>query len=445
MSYPHLATRLYNAPLLLTPGKAEVIEQVFRAHNEGRSVPPTAAAPRKELATPGMARAEGGYLRTTNGIALIQIVGTLVQRADSMDAASGLMGYNRIAAQLQAAVDDPRADAILLEIDSNGGEAAGVMDLTGKIAAANRRKPTWAIANEAAFSAAYWLASAAGRIAAPESAMVGSIGVVMLHVDQSAKDAKSGVTYTPIYAGERKVDFSSHAPLSDAARSVAQDEVDRLYEMFVNAVASGRTLDAQTVRDTQAGFLHAKAALEAGLIDAVESFDATLAALVVEAQRFRVYGPRAATSARTTIGEHIMTAPADKPAATAGATSMVEQLTEAQARGFVEGKAEGVKIGAQDERARIAAILTHAETDGRRALAEHLAFKTGNTVEDAVALLTAAPKQATGAINPLAEAMAGIPNPRVGPGSADDNALSGPRLDTGKVYQMRREATKAAS
>jgi capsid assembly protease len=415
MRYPHLATRLYNSLLLITPGKAEVIEQVFRAHNEGRATAlKTDEVPRRELALQGMTRTDSGYMRTQSGVALIQVIGTLVQRADSMDAASGLIGYNRIATQLQAAVEDPRADAILLEIDSNGGEAAGVMDLAAKIVAAKMKKPTWAIANEGAFSAAYWLASAAQRVPAPESGMVGSIGVVMMHVDQSIKDAKAGMVYTPIFAGDRKVDFSAHAPLSDDARATAQAEVDRLYEMFVASVADHRKLATEIVRDTQAGLFHAKAALDLGLIDAVESYDATLEALVAEGQRFRFYGPRAATSARATIGDSTMTtATADKPAATAGAVG-TEQLAAAQARGFTEGKAEGIKAGAESERARIAGILGHAEATDRRALAEHVAFKTGSTVEEAVAMLAAAPKTAAAPTNLLAAAMSKIPNPNVG-------------------------------
>jgi len=436
MRYPHLATRLYNAPLLITPGKAEVIEQVFRAHNEGRAAALKADdAPRKELAIGGTTRTEAGYLRTQTGVALIPIIGTLVQRADSLDAASGLIGYNRIATQLQAALDDPRADAILLEIDSNGGEAAGVMDLAGKIAAAKMKKPTWAIANEGAFSAAYWLASAAERVSAPASAMVGSIGVVMMHVDQSIKDAKSGVVYTPIFAGDRKVDFSSHAPLSDDARATAQAEVDRLYDMFVGSVSGNRKMDEQAVRDTQAGLFHAQAALDLGLIDAVESYDATLAALAAEGQRFRFYGPRAATS-RASPGEMTMTANAEKPAAPAGA----EQLAEAQARGFIEGKAEGVKLGTDAERTRIAGILAHSEATDRRALAEHLAFKTGNTVEEAASMLAAAPKATAAPTNLLAAAMAGVPNPQVGADGQPVNAEHKPVvISAGSVFEQRRK------
>lgn len=451
MSYPHLATRLYNAPLLITPGKAEVIEQVFRAYCEGRGEPGGPPPSRKELQAPGVTtRADGGYLRTQSGVALIPIVGTLVQRADSMDAMSGLIGYNRIASQLQAALDDPRVDAILLEIDSNGGEAAGLMDLAGKVSAARTKKPTWAIANEGAFSAAYWLASATGRVSAPESGMVGSIGVVMMHVDQSGKDAKAGIKYTPVFAGDRKVDFSSHAPLSDAAMQTAQDEVDRVYGLFVDAISANRKMAPQAVRDTQAGLFHAKAAVDLKLIDAVESFDATLAALEAEAQRFRFYGPRAATSARVPQGDTTMTANADKPAAPAGAAA--SELTEAQKRGFEEGKGEGAKAGSDAERTRISAILTHAEAEGRSKLAQHLAFKTTQSVEDAAAMLAAAPKEvaAKDPTNRFAAAMDAQGNPNLVPdGAASNNDAAG---DAGKpsvpvaanIYKFRRECVAKA-
>lgn len=433
MRYPHLATRLYNAPLLITPGKAEVIEQVFRAHNEGGKPMPE-APPRKEFAFGGATRTDAGYLRTQAGIALIPVIGTLVQRADSMDAASGLVGYNRIAMQLQAAIDDPRTSAILLEIDSNGGEAAGVMDLASKITAAKMKKPLWAVANEGAFSAAYWLASAAERVSAPASGMVGSIGVVMMHVDQSIKDAKAGVVYTPIFAGDRKVDFSSHAPLSDDARATAQAEVDRLYELFVSAVADQRPgMNAQAVRDTQAGLFHAQAAAELGLIDAVESYDATLSALEAEAMRFRVYGPRA--RAQLSEGANMEK---EKPAAGAA----VDHLAEAQARGFTEGKAEGTRLETQAateaERTRISGILAHAEAQDRRALAEHLAFKTGNSVDDAVALLLAAPK-ATGTTNLLAAAMAKVPNPAIGADGQPTTDHKTVVISASDVFAQRRK------
>lgn len=450
MSYPRLATRLYNTALMLTPSKAEVIEKVFRAHEEGRASllsPPLAAEARGDLAAPGVVRTDAGYYRTADGIALIPVIGTLVQRGDSLDAASGLTGYNRIAGQLQAAIDDPRVNAVLLEIDSPGGEANGAFDLAAKIRAANTVKPVWASANEQAFSAAYLIASAAERIAVPESGMVGSIGVVMMHVDQSAKDAKAGVTYTPIFAGDRKVDFSPHAPLSDAALTLAQEEVNRVYDLFVNAVVSGRGIDAAAVKKTQANLLHPQAALDAGLIDAVQSFDATMADLVAEVQSIRTHGRRATATVLQPPGANDMSEQKPNtgaPATSEAAAPTAAQLAAAQAQGVEEGAAVGTKAGVDAERARIAGIIGHPEASGRRQLAEHIAFKTSSSIEDAIAMLAAAPKEAAASANPLAAAMARTPNPAVGVGNGETRPEGENRLSASNIYDMRAKAVANA-
>lgn len=457
MNHFRLATRLYNCPLLVTQAKAAEIERVFRAHEEGRAalLSPAPEQPQRiELAAPGMVRTDAGYWRTAAGVAIIPIVGTLVQRGDSMDAASGLVGYNRIAGQLQAAVNDPQASAILLEIDSNGGEAAGVIDLASKIQSAASKKPLWAIANEQAFSAAYWLASSGSKLFVPQTGMVGSIGVVMLHVDQSQRDAKQGLVYTPIFAGDRKVDFSSHAPLTDAAAQVAQAEVDRLYELFVAAVADARGVDPQVVRDTQAGLLNPDAAMQAGLVDGVKAFDEVLAELAAEGQHARTHGMRAAASARaiapatpallSTEGENQMD-PKELQAKLDAAKAEGEAAGKAAAEADAAKKvAEAQTASAAAAQARVAAILGHDEAKGRTTLAQHLAFKTTQSVEDAVSLLAASPKEAGAAANPLATAMAGVPNPKVGADGKPETEKVVATPVAANIYAFRRECVAKA-
>jgi ClpP class serine protease len=114
---------------------------------------------------------------------------------------------------------------------------------------------------------------------------VGSIGVIALHVDQTQRDALDGYRYTAIYAGDRKNDLSPHLPLSNEASTALQTEVDRLYEMFVTTVATNRGLDAQAVRDTQAGLFYAGDAIEAGFADAIGTADDALRALAMEVQQ----------------------------------------------------------------------------------------------------------------------------------------------------------------
>lgn len=76
-------------------------------------------------------------------------------------------------------------------------------------------KPIWAVANESVLSAACAVASAADRICVTRTGEVGSIGVVAVHVDESGADAKAGLAWTFVFAGERKVDANAHEPLSE--------------------------------------------------------------------------------------------------------------------------------------------------------------------------------------------------------------------------------------
>ena len=210
------------------------------------------------------------------GIAVIPVVGTLVKRAMGIEAASGLMSYDEIDDRLDATLADPQIGGILLDLDSPGGEAGGVFELAERIRAASAIKPIWAHANDAAYSAAYAIAAACQRLTLSQTGGVGSIGVIALHVDQSVKDAKVGISYTAVYAGGHKNDFSPHEPLSPQASTVLQTEVDRLYDLFVHQVATMRGLDADAVRATEAAVFHGDQAVAAGLADAVLPLDQVL-------------------------------------------------------------------------------------------------------------------------------------------------------------------------
>jgi signal peptide peptidase SppA len=262
---PHLVSRLFGTPLLVHRAKLDVILAVM---GERLGVTPPAV----DLALPALKPATA----SPTGIAVIPILGTLVKRSLGMEAASGLTSYNEIAAMLDAAVADPMVSGILLDIDSPGGEASGSFELARRVREAAAIKPVWAVANDAAYSAAYAIAASAQRLFVTETGGVGSIGVIALHVDQSIKDANDGYRYTAITAGAHKNDYSPHEPLSDAAKSELQSEVDRLYAIFTEHVAAMRTLDLDAVRATEAGLYFGSNAVAQGLADGVQTLDATL-------------------------------------------------------------------------------------------------------------------------------------------------------------------------
>jgi len=270
---PHLAARLFGVPLAIHRPKLDVILAVLGPRvglGDLAAAPGYTTPQRQSSATSG----------SPPGVAVIPIHGTLVRRTVGLEAESGLTSYTGLAAQLDAAIGNPAVSAILLDIDSPGGESGGVFDLADRIRAASQIKPVWAVANDMAFSAAYALASAASRVFVSRTGGVGSIGVIAMHVDQSEKDAQDGVHYTAVFAGDRKNDLNPHEPISSEAHAFLKAEVNRIYGLFVETVARHRGIEASAVRDTEAGLFFGQAAVAMGLADAIGTFDEALAQLL---------------------------------------------------------------------------------------------------------------------------------------------------------------------
>lgn len=257
---PHLLTRVFDTPLLIAPQKLEVILGVLAPHfGLVAPVPVAAVALQQASRKP--------YEVTPDGIAIIPIEGTLVHKSYGMDAVSGMRSYVEIQQEVEDAATDPAVKGILLDVDSPGGEVAGVFELADTIHAARSAKPIVAVANSNALSAAYLLASAAQRVYVGQSSSLGSIGVIVSHLDATGSDEKLGLKYTIVHAGARKADFNPHAPLSDDARATIEAEVNRTYGMLVAAVARNRGLPEASIRETEAARYFGGDAVNARLAD----------------------------------------------------------------------------------------------------------------------------------------------------------------------------------
>jgi signal peptide peptidase SppA len=282
--FPHLAQRLFNVPLAIRPEKAEIIVAaladrlgVTRLRRGDGSL--MALAPMLAGADDEERReAESGY-DLVAGVAVIPVCGTLVQRLGTLRPFSGMTGYDGIRQNFLAALADEEAGAIMLDIDSPGGEVAGCFDLADTIWRARGSKPVWAVVNEMACSAAYALASATDRITVPRTGVVGSVGVIALHVDLSKALEEAGITVTLIQYGARKSDGSDMIPLAPEARTRFQADIDAVGKLFVNTVARNRKLDAAKVQATEAGTFLGAAGVAAGFADAVMAPDEAFRAL----------------------------------------------------------------------------------------------------------------------------------------------------------------------
>jgi ClpP class serine protease len=285
---PFIAQRLFNVPLAITPQKAEMviaalaermgIVQLNRLDGSVRAfADEDLVVVDDEVESKDEARK--GY-DIVAGVAVIQVEGTLVHKNGYLRPYSGMTGYDGIRQNLLTALADKAVDAIVLDIDSPGGECAGCFDLADTIYRARREKPIWAILSESAFSAAYALASSASKVIVPRTGGTGSIGIIAMHIDMSRALSKAGFAVTLIQYGSRKADFSETMPLSKEALARAQADVDALGQMFDNLVARNRGIPAAKVKSYQAATFMGAKGVAAKLADAVMAPDEAMRALI---------------------------------------------------------------------------------------------------------------------------------------------------------------------
>ena len=222
-----------------------------------------------------------GHSVTADGIAVVPVLGPLLTRGDWLTSLLGATDYGTLGRTLEAAFADPSARAVVMEMDSPGGEVGGLFDLVDRIGALREAsgKPLWTVAGEAALSAAYAIASAADRIYVTRTAEIGSVGILAAHVDESGADAMAGRRWTLVHAGARKADGNRHEPLSDRALATIQADVDALHDELCGLVAPNRRLTPDAVRATEAATWRGRAGIAAGFADRLGTLDQAIAEL----------------------------------------------------------------------------------------------------------------------------------------------------------------------
>lgn len=333
-----------------------------------------------------------------DGIAFIPMRGTLVHR--NGDPWYGTRGYDDIRREFDAAVADPDVAGIVFDIHSGGGMVYGNFELAEHIRSKRDEKPSLSVVNAGAMSGAYSLGSSAKRMVSTPSGDSGSIGVLTMHVDLSKALEKFGVSISLIHAGEHKVDGNPFSPLPDAVRADMQARLDGMWQKFISVVVSNRGMSEQAVRDTQARVYQADEAVKIGLVDAVMSPQDAVASF-----RAEVFGSSTNNDRSTTMSD------TKKTDATVDAGKKEDEKVEKKTDVVVDagkkgGDEEEQANAATTERARIEGITTCEEAKGRTALANHFAFKTAMSVDDAKVALAAAPKGDANAASALDAAMA---------------------------------------
>lgn len=329
-----------------------------------------------------------------DGIAFVPVRGSLINRCN-YSWGGYITGYKYITSLVAAIAQDPGVKGVVFDVDSYGGEAAGCFE-TGRFireALTAAKIPSMAMVDSNAQSAGYALACAADRVVLIPSGRAGSIGAIMMHWDMSREMEMEGEKVTIFAAGSHKADGNPFGPLPADVAAAFQARIDTASANFCAYVAEMRGKPTQAITDLQAASFDAPQALALGLVDSVAP----------------------APEAFATFLESL----SDLEDEESGAINLEAQMPDPTA-------AEG----AASERARIQAILSSPEADGRGKLAQHLAFNTTQPAADAVALLAAAekataapaPVAAPPAADPLAAAMRAAGTPGVspeGPGASE--------------------------
>lgn len=215
-------------------------------------------------------------------IAMIPLYGTIFQKAGLMSNFSGGTSTEAFGQAFDSAVANPQFGAIVIDVDSPGGNVYGVTELANKIFNANKAnggKPVIAVANSLMASAAYWIASAADEIVITPSGEAGSIGVLAVHTDQSKAEEEAGFKTTIVRAGKYKAETNPHEPLTEDAMGNLQGSVNAYYDMFTGDVAKFR---GKTQAEIKGGYgegrvLNARAAISAGLVDRIATMEQVIA------------------------------------------------------------------------------------------------------------------------------------------------------------------------
>jgi signal peptide peptidase SppA len=422
---------MLNAPWAIQPAMLTEMCAIYAGHRNGeaRDIKAIEAAIGKPLNN-----TQRPY-EVQDGVALIPIDGVLSKRAGLFQQISGGMSYTSLQDDLAQALSDPLVTSIILTIDSPGGSVDGVESAGNAIYAARSQKPIAAYVDGNACSAAYWLGSAASQMfIGSDTDSVGSIGVVMTHLDTSASDTLRGLKYTALAAGQYKTTGSSHKPLSGQDFGTIQDQLDQLYGQFVDTVARNRNTDAQTVADKMADgrvFLGQKA-IDAGLVDG----KMTLPALV---QRMKSVSGASSGGAQPQPQPkgYIAMAEVELTKAAYDAALATAKQSGVDA-GLIQGRAEG----ATTERERIQSIEKVA-LPGHEALIAGLKFDGKTTAPEAAVKVLAAEHELRG--KELEKMRAGAPKPvpaSAGSAEADRenaNAAAAPiEIDANAVAEQAR-------
>jgi protease-4 len=178
-------------------------------------------------------------------------------------------------AALQQARDDNRVKAIVLEIDSPGGEVTASDAIYSALVKARAKKPVVVYMESLAASGGYYVSCGGKFLMASDTTITGSIGVIIQTLNYEQLFNKVGLASVVFKSGKFKDMLNGARPITPEERDLVQSFIMKTYDKFLGIVAKERNLSADVLRKTIADgrILSGKDAFENKLIDGLGELD----------------------------------------------------------------------------------------------------------------------------------------------------------------------------
>jgi ClpP class serine protease len=241
-------------------------------------------------------------IRIHEGIATIPVTGPIFRRADMFTAMCGGATTDMLMGSMRAALSDRTIRGIILEIDSPGGEAAGIAELALFVRQVSESKPVVAYIDGDGASAAYFIASAASKVVTSPSGVVGCIGTLMTIANPAVKDGPPKYINVVSSQSPRKVPDAS----TDEGMAQYKRFVDAQAQVFIDHVAVFMGTTPKNVEENfgQGDVFIGQAAVDAGLAHSVGTYDSVVKDML-ESFRDPARSQGGRTMARTSALEKI--------------------------------------------------------------------------------------------------------------------------------------------
>ncbi|RMF21049.1 MAG: signal peptide peptidase SppA [Deltaproteobacteria bacterium] len=202
-------------------------------------------------------------------VAVVEIVGTLVGGKGGKRSILGMtVGSRTIAEAIEQATDDDSIRAIVVRIDSPGGSARAADEIWRALRQAASKKPVVASLGDVAASGGYYVAAGADVIVAEPGTLTGSIGVVLFKPNVSGLLERLGIHTETVARGRYSRIMDVTKSFDDAERALVRDQMEGVYQRFLDRVAQGRGKTVEEVDRLGGGRVWTGAqAVANGLVD----------------------------------------------------------------------------------------------------------------------------------------------------------------------------------